>query len=79
MIGNAGYEGFCFGIDVVLQSLKMDTLPTEVRDVLKSIFEGTRHMPRRDALETVVQQNGYDFFVHCIARRALMNIYAGRG
>ena len=72
-IADAGYEGFCLGIDVVLQSLELDVMPVQIIDVLDDIIAGRRHMPRWDALETEVQRTGYDLFARNIANRAIEN------
>lgn len=78
LIEDAAYEGFSFGIDVVLQTLELEALPTRVWEVLGGVRDGRRHMPRRDALETVVQRKGYDQFTYCIASRALRDIEDGQ-
>ncbi len=47
-IKDAGYEGFCLGVDVVLQALKLDNVPEEMLEVLDGHYQWeASHAPER--------------------------------
>jgi len=74
LVDSAGYEGFCLGIDLMLQALGLNELPDNFIPVLTAANHGRRHAPRRDLLVTAYQRRGYNQFCRHIARRAMLNI-----